>query len=54
MKWLKWFKKSEEKRVKETNPYALMGSVGVSPEYLHSYEASIEKIKQFGSMNQPK
>jgi hypothetical protein len=45
---ISFFKRLFRKKAKEIeNPYAYMGSLGVSPEHMLSYKESVDKIKEF-------
>lgn len=48
MKFLtKLFKKKSNKPKTQSEIYAYMGSVGVSPEYMRMYQESTNKIKEY-------
>jgi len=38
-----------KKKVKQTNEFAMFGSIGVSPKHMMSYQDSLNKIKEYES-----
>lgn len=49
---MKFISKLFKKRADKIDPYAYMGSLGVSPKYMMIYQDAIKKIDEYEKNNQ--